>query len=147
MNDFVGRGELIAKKIFLKLINCKGIMAQVGMRFVVLPEDYKILDPEIQKHKFDFVLLLYNAKNIVVEINYKHKEKAAKKWSNIFVPLLEKAGYDYVTVSDYNCREHGLFWLNSKKEHGNITWDDFRDIIDSLEIAGIAPSVNQFSEK
>lgn len=145
-SDYIGRGEDLSKKIFLRLIDNTGILEQVSIISVILPEDYEILDPEIQKHKFDFVLLRNNKKHIIIEINYKHKEKASKKWNNIFVPLIEKAGYDYVTVNDYDCREHGLFWLNSKKEHADVTWDDFRDIIDALEVSGIQPNVNPFVE-
>jgi len=143
-SKYIGRGEEISKQIFLKLIDLKAIMAQVGIRFVAQPEDYKILDPEVQQHKFDLVLLSKKGKKIVVEINYHHKEKAAKKWHNIFIPILQKAGYDFVTVNDWDCRQHGLFWLDSKKEHPKITWDDYRDIIDALEIAGITPTVYPF---
>jgi len=144
--NYIGRGEDLSKKIFLKLVDNIGILEQVNIISVISPEDYEILDPEIQKHKFDFVLLRNNEKHIIIEINYKHKEKAAKKWSNIFVPLLIKAGHTYVTINDYDTRKHGLFWLDSKKEHADVTWDDFRDIIDALEVSGIQPSVNPFVE-
>lgn len=143
---FIGRGEMLSAKILLKLIDCVAIQSQVNIKGIISKTEYDILDHEIQNHNFDFVIRRNNKKDVIVEINYHHKEKAGKKWNKIFIPLLEKANYDYVTVNDYDCRDHGLFWLDSKKEHENITWDDFRDIIDALEIAGITPHVNLFDE-
>lgn len=134
----VGRGELLSKKILLKLLPCIGIQGQVNIKDVVLPEDYHILDQEIKNHNFDYVMRRTNKLDIVIEINYGHKEKAAQKWRLIFVPMIKKAGLLYMTVDDYDCRDKGLFYLNSKKEH-HISWDDHRDIIDSFEKAGISP--------
>jgi len=138
-SKYIGRGELIAKKILVKLLKPVNVRAQVPLESLSLAKEFEILDPEIKKHNFDFVLFCINRKSIVVEINYRHKEKAARKWHNIFIPLLINSGFDYLAINDYDCRKRGLFWLDSKKEHGIVTWDDFKDVIDALEIAGIAP--------
>ena len=99
------------------------------------------MDQEIKNHKFDFVI--YRKTDIIVlEVNYKHGPKAAQKWVDIFIPLLKsstKFGHLKIipiTIDDYDCRS--LFNLNSKKQH-KITWDDYRDIIDALEKAGVKP--------
>lgn len=141
-SQYIGRGEELAKKILVYLLKPVNVRAQVPLESIILPKDFAILDPEIKKHKFDFVFFCLNRKNIVVEINYKHREKAAKKWHRVFIPLLVNAGFDYLTVNDYDCRKHGLFWLDNRKQHESITWDDFRDIIDALEVSGIAPALN-----
>jgi len=92
--------------------------------------------------EFDFVFFCINRKSIVVEINYKHKEKAARKWHNVFIPLLINSGFDYLTINDYDCRKRGLFYLDGDQQHEQITWEDFRDVIDALEMAGMAPNGN-----
>lgn len=137
-SQYVGRGELLSKKILLKLLPCIGIQGQVNIKDVVLPEDYIILDQEIKNHNFDWVVRRTNTPDIVVEVNYGHKEKAARKWRLIFVPMIKRAGLLYMTIDDYDCRAKGLFYLDSKKEH-KLSWDDHRDIIDSLEKAEISP--------
>jgi len=137
-SQYVGRGELLSKKILLQLLSCVGIQGQVNIKNIVLPEDYHILDQEIKNHNFDWVVRRTNTPDIVVEVNYGHKEKAAQKWRQIFVPMIIKAGLLYMTIDDYDCRDKGLFYLNSKKEH-KLSWDDHRDIIDSLEKAEIPP--------
>jgi len=141
---YIGRGEVLSQKIIWKLLSCVEIYEQVNITKLITLSELKDLDPEILKHNFDFVIKRpMNKPDIVVEVNYGHKEKAAKKWRLIFVPLLKKYGYDFMTIDDYDCRsslpgEKGLFHLNSKKEH-EPSWNDWRDIIDSLEKAGIKP--------
>jgi len=139
-SQYIGRGEELAKKILSKLLKPVNVRAQVPLESITLPKEFAILDTEIKKHKFDFVFFCLDRRNIVVEINYKHKTKAARKWHQVFIPLLVNAGFDYLTISDYDCRKKGLFWLDSNKQHENISWDDFRDVIDSLEMAGITPN-------
>ena len=136
--QFVGRGEELSRNIFWKLLDCEHIVAQVNICFIIDPNEYTLLDTEIQKHNFDFVIRRKQHKDIVVEVNYKHKEKASRKWRQIFIPLIIQAGYDYMTIDDYDCREKGIFHLDSKNRH-KPSWDDYRDVIDSLEKAGISP--------
>lgn len=142
-SQFIGRGEELTKNILAKLLDCRYIDAQVNIRSIIGWIQYDMLDPEIRKHNFDLVIGRNRAKDIVVEVNYKHKEKAAKKWRLILVPLITKAGYDYMTIDHYDCRSSlkrtlGLFHLNSKKEHEK-SWNDYRDVIDALEKAGVKP--------
>ncbi len=138
---YIGRGEKLTKKILLRLINCIGIQEQVNIKQVVMPEDFEVLDPEVQNHNFDLVLRRNGGKDIVIEVNYKHKEKAASKARQIFEPLCISAGYEYVTIDDYDCRKRGIFWLNSERKHLVVTWEDFRDLIDSLEKSGVNPDI------
>jgi len=140
-SQYIGRGELIAKKILVKLLKPVNVKPQVPLEALTLAKEFAILDPEIKKHKFDFVFFCTDRKSIVIEINYRHKEKAARKWHNVFIPLLINSGFDYLAINDYDCRKRGLFWLSSEKEHADITWDDFRDVIDALDIAGIYPNL------
>lgn len=140
-NNFIGRGEILTKKVLLRLINCIGIQGQVNIKHIILPEYYEVLDPEIQNHNFDLVLRRTHGKDIVIEVNYRHKEKAARKSRQIFEPMVKSAGYEYLTIDDYDCRKRGIFWLSTDKKHLAVTWEDFRDIIDSLEKAGINPAI------
>ncbi|KKN76235.1 hypothetical protein LCGC14_0372610 [marine sediment metagenome] len=141
MSNFIGRGEIRSLDIFNRLFYGISNRQQVNIKEIILAEDYEVLDQEIKNHNFDLVLYPHSkslGKNTVIEINYKHKEKIAAKLRRVIIPLVVKAGYQYLEVNDWDCRERGLFWLNSKKEH-IVTWDDYRDIIDALETAGIIP--------
>ena len=139
MSQFIGRGEARSQRIIWKLLSCEEINEQVNITLLIPLSELKCLDPEILQHNFDFVIKRPMGKPaIVVEVNYKHKEKAARKWRQIFAPLLKQSGYEFITIDDYDCRDKGLFYLNSKKEH-KISWDDYRDIIDALEKGGIFP--------
>jgi len=140
-SKYIGRGELIAKKILVKLLKPMNVRAQVSLESLTHANEFAILDPEIKKHKFDFVFFCLDRKSIVVEINYHHKEKAARKWNNIFIPLLINSGFDYLAINDYDCRNGGLFWLDKVKKHDVVTWKDFKDVIDALDVAGIKPNL------
>jgi len=140
-SKYIGRGEILTKKILLKLVDCIGIQGQVNIQHIILPEDFEFLDQEIKNHNFDFVIRRSEKKDIVVEVNYKHKEKAAFKWRKIFIPLIEDAGYLHLEINDWDCRQRGLFWLNSKRQHLAVTWDDFRDVQDALATSGINPDI------
>ncbi|MBL4817965.1 MAG: hypothetical protein JKY15_01860 [Deltaproteobacteria bacterium] len=135
---FIGRGENLSKKIMLRLIDCVGIESQVNIKWMIDPIEFIHLDQEVRNHNFDLVLRRNNGKDIVIEVNYKHGEKAARKARTIFGPLVRAAGHEYITIDDYDCRKKGIFYLDSKKEH-EITWDDFYDIIDALVKAGVKP--------
>jgi len=121
-SKFIGRGEIISKKILLRLLPCIKIQGQVNIKDVVLSEDYNILGQEIKNHNFDFVMRRTNKLDIVIEVNLSHGPKAAKKWRQIFTPMIEKAGLLYMTIDDWDCRDKGLFYVNSKKEHQH-SWD------------------------
>ena len=140
-SNFIGRGEILAKKILYRLVPCLAVMQQVNIKHIALPEDYELLDQEVKNHNFDLVIKRTEAPDIVVEINYKHGEKAARKWRTLFVPMIENAGLIAVAINDWECRPHGLFWLNSKKQHLAVTWDDYKDVMDALQTAGINPAL------
>ncbi len=147
MTQVIGRGEDLFGKIISRLYTKSYIIPQWPLEKAISIPEFEALDPEIQKHKFDFAVTLqreYPIKegsvqetfDIIVEVNYKHGEKAARKWSKIFVPLIKKQYRFPVEINDYDCRN--LFKLDSNKQH-KLTWDDFRDVIDALENAGVEP--------
>lgn len=130
--DFIGRGEVEVKKILQAFFPSGVVSIQVPLYRLINEEDYDILDQEIKNHKFD--LVVYMGMNIlVVEVNYKHGEKAARKWSEIFVPLLRKAGRIPVTIEDYNCEY--LFSDTKKKK----PWGSHLDILRELERNHVGP--------
>lgn len=137
--SFIGRGEVIASKILRVLVPCVGIKQQVNIQDIALPEQFALLDQEIKNHNFDLMICRNSEPDIVVEINYKHKERAAQKYRQIFGPLVRDAGLEFLEINDWDCRKRGLFWLNSKREHLAITWTDYQDVIDALNLAGINP--------
>lgn len=124
----------------MRLINCVGIESQVNIKKIVKKEDYDFFDEELQNHNFDFVLRRLHGKDIVIEINYKHGEKIARKLRSIFVPAVIDANCEYLEINDWDCNPRGLFWLNSKKEHP-VSWQDFIDVINALMTCGIKPIV------
>ena len=145
---FVGRGEKLVERIVSRLfISCE-ILRQVPIKDLVKDEDFIEYDEEFAKHKCDLVFKVMTTSGIfkllVVEVNYKHGEKAAKKWSQTFAPDIARAGNIPVTIDDYDCRSSipktkGLFYLDGRKSHGPITWNDFRDTIDQLEKSEVTP--------
>ncbi len=136
MDDFIGRGENEVKKIFELLFPRSNISIQVPIELLIKSEDYKQLDQEIKNHKFD--LVVYNGPNVlVVEVNYKHKEKAAKKWSNIFTNLLINSHKTPVTIDDYNCE---YLFSDSKRLKQKNPWGSYIDVIRELQRQGINPN-------
>lgn len=129
---FIGRGEETAKQVLERLF-CTKVRSQVSLKELIDDLSFQLLNEEIQKHKFDF--LVENEK-LVIEVNYKHGEKAAKKWNDIFTSLLKEFGYIPATIDDYNCKS--LFKLSKNKEH-KLSWNDFRDVINCLEAARVEP--------
>jgi len=139
-SPYVGRGERLTKKILLKLIPCVGIESQVNIKKIVSKEDFDFMDQELKNHNFDFVLRRLHEKDIVIEVNYHHREKIAKKLRTIFVPMVIHANCEYIEINDWECNPRGLFWLNSKKEHP-VTWLDYTDIINALQTCNIQPTL------
>ena len=141
MSEFVGRGENTVQYVIQRLYKFTETWTQVPLLTQISAQDFSQFGEEFSKHKFDIVSKVENSKGIietlVLEVNFKHKEKAAKKW-RIFAAALKNNNKTPVTIDDYDCRKKGLFYLNSKKEHV-LSWDDFRDVIDSLEKAGVEP--------
>jgi hypothetical protein len=136
MDDFIGRGENEIKKIFQVLFPKATISAQVQIGALIKSEDYETLDQEIKNHKFD--LVVHIPPNIlVIEVNYKHKEKAAKKWRTIFTKLLIDARKIPVTIDDYNSE---YLFSDSKRLKQKKPWGSYIDVIRELERQGITPN-------
>ncbi len=138
VDEFIGNGEVLCKKILLKLLNCIGIEGQVNIQRIVSKTNYDFLDEELQNHNFDLVMRRTHAKDIVIEVNYKHGEKIAAKIRRVLKPMVLEAGYLFVEINDWEC-DH-LFWLNTKKEHP-VTWNDFVDVVNALKTADISPDI------
>ncbi len=138
-SKYIGRAEVLTKKILLKIVECVGIQQQVNIKDIVLAEDYDILDQEVKNHNFDLVVRRTHRKDIVVEVNFKHGGKADYKWNEIFVPLIIKSGKLALPINDYEC-EH-LFFKSVDGTHA-VTWQDYMDIMNCMTIVGIDPDVS-----
>ena len=130
--QFIGRAEpevqLILSRLFPKAI----IKTQVPITELILPEEAAVLDQEVLNHKFDLTVETGN-QYLVGEVNYGHKEKAARKWRKIFAPALKRTKKIAVTFDDYDCTH-----LFKKGINGHtMTWDDFHDVINQLQKAGV----------
>lgn len=148
MSNFIGRGEKLVERIISRLFIKSEIQRQVPIKQLVHDEDFIEYDEEFAKHKCDLVIIVLDSKGktktLVIEVNYKHKEKAAKKWRQTFAPDIKRNENFPITINDYDCRSSlpkvkGIFYLDSKKNHGPITWNDVRDVIDHLDKAGVEP--------
>ncbi len=128
--QFIGRGEKLVKKILDNPWGIEGVRPQVNIRRVLPVAECDLLDEEILKHNFDFLCIRRNLKHIVVEVNYKHGEKAAQKARTIFEPLLKQYDYDYLTIDDYDC-------ISIFKPHSKPTYDDIIDMTNQFKKAGI----------
>ncbi len=134
MSDFIGRGEVEAKEILQKLFPKAAIGAQVPIKRLISSDDFSSLDYEFKQHKCD--LVVYNGVNIlVIEINYKHKEKAAKKWT-IFSKMLIDNHKIPITIDDYNCE---FIFSDSARLKKKNPWGSYLDIIRELSRQGITP--------
>lgn len=135
MSQFIGRGEDEVKKILQGLFPKANVVAQVPISSLISSSDYNHLDQEIKNHKFDLVVYV-GFQTLVVEVNYKHKEKAAKKWRQIFTNLLVNNGKLPITIDDYNCE---YLFSDSKKLKKQNPWGSYIDIIRELQRQGITP--------
>jgi hypothetical protein len=118
------------------------ITPQYPIKNLISKVDFEFLDDVFQKHQFDYYIRREGfvvSHQAVIEVNYKHKTGAARKMYNVFKPLMEKNGIKYITVDDWDCRN--LFRQTDDKAH-KLSWDDFRDVIDALEKAGMEPEIN-----
>ena len=133
-SQFIGRAEPEVQMILSKLFPKAIIKTQVPITQLILPEEAAVLDQEVLNHKCDMTVQTAN-QYLVVEVNYAHKEKAAKKWRKIFAPALKRTGKIAVTIDDYDC-----IHLFKKGTHGHkMTWEDYQDVINQLIKAGVKP--------
>lgn len=133
--QFIGRSEVLVSKILWQLLKPMQIIPQYPIKQIMNNTDYASLNEILQKHKFDFMVERLNHPNLIVEVNYKHGNTAAKKWETHFMPIIKSAGMIPVAINDYNCRH---LFTNTDSKH-KLNWDDYRDVIDSLEMAGVKP--------
>lgn len=136
MSQFIGRAEPQVLKILQEIFPDILIIPQYPIRKLIPYSWYNGLNDETKKHKFDFIVC---AKDwLVVEVNYKHGEKAAKKWSNIFAPMireLKNPSAIPVTIDDYNCR---TLFKHTKESTKKLRESDYQDVIDALKLAGVS---------
>jgi len=92
-------------------------------------EEGRILDSK--KHKFDFYVERPNKKGLLVEVNYKHGNKSAQKWLDIFEPMITAQNMIPVVIDDFECKS--LF----KDESHPINLGDWLDVINALNTAGV----------
>jgi len=130
--NFIGRAEKEAQSIFKKLFNTDNISSQVSLQQLIPTEEFNWLNEEVQKHKFDLYVCDFR---LIIEINYKHGEKAARKWRTIFKPLLEQYHYQTLTIDDYECES--LFEPQDYSKHKS-SWNDYNDIINAIITQKIA---------
>ena len=137
-SPFIGRGEKLVERIISILFEHSEVLRQVSISKLVNYEDFREYGKEFSKHKCDLVVEIVDStgtvKILVIEVNYRHGEKAAKKWRQTFAPDIKRAGNIPITIDAYDCRS--LFKCNDKKDQ-KITWDNVRDVIDQLEKAGV----------
>lgn len=139
--DFIGRSEKLTERIIQRLFIRTEVFRQVPISKLISNENFIEYGEEFSKHTCDLVMkvitLSGETHTLVIEVNYKHGPKAARKWSQTFAPDILANGNIPVTIDDYDCRD--LFKKNDKKQNVKLIWNHFRDIIDQLEKAGVNP--------
>jgi len=135
--SFIGRGETRVKYVLQSLFHDKAtVLSQVHIRNVINLEDFKILGKEHNQHKFDLVITFHHGPShpdIIVEVNYKHKVGAARKWT-VYSRDIIKAGKIPLAVNDFECTS--LFDTENPRA---LVWGDFIDVINVLKTARIGP--------
>ncbi|MHA2401565.1 MAG: hypothetical protein ACXADH_01120 [Candidatus Kariarchaeaceae archaeon] len=123
MSQFIGKGENKTEYILQRIFPSAEIFPQYPLQGLIHKNDFDWLDPEVKKHKFDFFVKIHRKRNFVVEVNYKHKEKAAAKYRKIFGPELKKVNIGFVNINDWDCMT-----LFKPKMH----FQDFIDVCNAL---------------
>jgi len=135
LSQFIGRAESEVLKILEEIYPNVLIMQQFPLRKLIPHSWYDKLNEEIKKHKFDFVVM--DETWLVVEVNYKHGEKAAKKWRQIFAPMIRELKNPCaipVTINDYECL---TLFHHTKTNHTKLQKSDYQDVIAALNMAGV----------
>lgn len=135
-NQFIGRAEEEVFQILEEIYPNVIIISQFPIRKLIPYSLYNELNEEIKKHKFDFVV--FTEKWLIIEVNYKHGEKAARKWSNIFTPMIKELkdpGAIPVAINDYECL---TLFKHTKTNHTKLRKTDYQDVLTALSIAGVS---------
>lgn len=128
--SFVGRAEKEVEIILTRLLNPDLIRTQVPLTTLIYNFEYQTLREEVQKHKFDMVVFRRNKPHLIVEVNFKHGNQAAQKWTDIFEPLLKRYGHEILLIKDYECEY--LFKPQDYTKH-ILSWNDVIDVINALK--------------
>ncbi len=131
MTKFIGRAEKQVKQILQEIYPQNLIVQQFPIKKLISYQLFRTLNEEIQKHSFDMVV--HTPRKLIVEVNYKHGEKAARKWRQIFAPMIKKIDDLPVTVDDYECDSIFRHDINSTKP---LNKADYTDVINALKLAG-----------
>lgn len=142
-NTWIGRAEPEVELILTRLLSPELIRTQVPLEQVIGAGEYESLDIEIKQHKFDMVVYRGYQPKLIVEVNYKHKEKAARKWRTIFEPMLKSYGYEILLVHDYECDY--LFKPQDYSKH-QLTWNDTIDVCNALKLSNISFPISEILE-
>lgn len=141
--NFIGRAEPEVELILTRLLSPELIRTQVPLYQVISAGEYESLDKEIKQHKFDMVVYRRNQPKLIVEVNFKHGEKAAKKWRTIFEPMLKSYGYEILLIRDYECDY--LFKPLDYSKH-QLTWNDTIDVCNALKLSNISFPIPEILE-
>ncbi len=136
---FIGRAENQTKTILQNILQPEEIFAQVPLLKLISKTDFDRLDIVIQQHKFDFMLLRQNDV-LVIEVNYKHRATAARRWLDIFTPYL-KASKVFggkkiipVAINDWDCTS---LFKHDRSSTKPIRITDIIDVCNALYTAGV----------
>lgn len=133
--SYMGRAEKETENILNIILNASLIRTQVPLTALIDYTEYTTLREEVQKHKFDMVIYRKNTDPLlVVEVNYKHGEAAAKKWRQIFEPMLRRYKHEILLIHDYECDY--LFEPQDYTKHVP-SWNDVIDVINALKVCKI----------
>lgn len=138
-SNYIGRAEPQVKTILESILQPEKIFPQQPLKKLISAEDFERFDEIIQKHKFDFMILRKND-ILVVEVNYKHHNVAAKRWLDIFVPYLEASRVFGdkriipVAINDWDC--NSLF-KHKRDSTNQIRITDVIDVCNALYTSGV----------
>jgi hypothetical protein len=128
MSQYIGKGEDEVADMLAIIFGAVNVFTQWPIEKLIHKNDFDWLDPVYKKHKFDFYVKRPGRNDFVVEVNYKHGERAAEKYSDIFEPELKKVNIDFVNINDWDCKT--LFKLRRSFQD----WVDFFNAFVSAEI-------------
>lgn len=135
MSQFIGRAEPEVLEILKQIYPNTLIIPQYPIRKLIPFSWYNGLGEETKKHKFDFVVFTHTL--LVIEVNYKHGEKAAKKWRQIFAPMIKELSNPCaipVTIDDYECL---TLFKHTRTNHTKLRKSDYTDVINALQTARV----------
>jgi myosin-crossreactive antigen len=136
VDEFIGRGEKEVETILKALFPKAVIIPQLSISNVIESSEYEKFDQEFKNHNCDFIMTV-GPNKIAIEVNYKHGEKAAQKWSEIFAPLIKQNGNIPMTIEDYNCE---FLFSDSTRLKKKNPWGSHIDVIRELIRQGINPN-------